>query len=519
MIVSRTGPTQQDSSNPNCFEIYRPINFEFDGSSAASIREFERICCLSDTIIRKMSREKRYRENGQMPLHSKILKDLIGREYKSVIDASIKTGLIKREGGYIIGKKSYEYSLAEEYSAGFVKHNVTDTYVKNSLKRRQQRHCERQQRLIDTFDRKEVHKTLHSNLFKISLSSGRIPSGKNQVATAFRKLQAEEIRQRKWRATFDEQGRLHTNLTNLPREMRKLLRVGETRLAAIDISASQPTFMLMLRQQLLTNEFRDAVRSLPSRFQNLKLDEEKVRSLKRVASGHEKSWEEWKADIENGCFYERIQRALSKSEGEDFPLKEIKKRTLTVLYWQRDRYMPICSVLRSIYPGPMKLLDELKSFPNPFNDAFEEAEEDHAMASRLLQYMESNFVFNSVVPCILQNKPKLFIATIHDAVVTTQKNANYVKSVMERCFDRVGLSARLKIEDFYVMLGTGHDVGDRPWTACRGTCRGQAMRDGGMLGSTCRGLRMSGTGHAWRVSMSGTGHAWRVSMSGTGHAG
>lgn len=204
----------------------------------------------------------------------------------------------------------------------------------------------------------------------------------------------------------------------------------------------------MLRQQLLTNEFQDAVRTLPSRFQNLRLCEEKVRSLEQVASSYEKSWEEWKTDIENGCLYERIRRAFSKSKGEDFPLKEIKKNTLTVLYWQRGKYMPILHVLRTMYPGPMKLLDELKSFPTPFSESFKEAEEDHAMASRLLQYIESNFVFNRVVPSILQNKPKLFVATIHDAVVTTQKNAHYVKSVMESCFDRVGLSARLKVEDF-----------------------------------------------------------------------
>lgn len=135
MVLFNDDSSREGLSNPSYFEIYRPINFELDGISGVCKRQHERICCLSDTIIRKMSRDKRYRVKGRMPLHSRHLKDLLGRNYKSVIDASIESGVINREGGYVMGKKSYEYSLAEEYSAGFVKHSVTDTYVQKSLKK------------------------------------------------------------------------------------------------------------------------------------------------------------------------------------------------------------------------------------------------------------------------------------------------------------------------------------------------------------------------------------------------
>ena len=56
-------------------------------------------------------------------------------------------------------------------------------------------------------------------------------------------IAVEHIRQGELWFKVDDYGRIHTNLTNLPKMLRQYLAVDGERLANIDISESQPLFM------------------------------------------------------------------------------------------------------------------------------------------------------------------------------------------------------------------------------------------------------------------------------------
>jgi hypothetical protein len=56
----------------------------------------------------------------------------------------------------------------------------------------------------------------------------------------------ELIRAGEWRFDVDDYGRVHTNITNLKRSLRKYLSVRGRRLVNVDIASSQPLFLALL---------------------------------------------------------------------------------------------------------------------------------------------------------------------------------------------------------------------------------------------------------------------------------
>ena len=48
---------------------------------------------------------------------------------------------------------------------------------------------------------------------------------------------------------------------------------------------------------------------------------------------------------------------------------------------------------------------------------------------------------------IMNERPDMFAATIHDAIVVEPENAAYVKRLMDEAFSEKGIAGRLKVED------------------------------------------------------------------------
>jgi hypothetical protein len=47
----------------------------------------------------------------------------------------------------------------------------------------------------------------------------------------------------------------------------------------------------------------------------------------------------------------------------------------------------------------------------------------------------------------MNERPRTFIATIHDSIVTTRDQADSIKDVMREEFSRIGLSPTIRVED------------------------------------------------------------------------
>ena len=48
---------------------------------------------------------------------------------------------------------------------------------------------------------------------------------------------------------------------------------------------------------------------------------------------------------------------------------------------------------------------------------------------------------------MIDERPEMFAATIHDAIVVEPENAAYVKGLMDEAFSEKGIAGRLKVED------------------------------------------------------------------------
>ena len=72
---------------------------------------------------------------------------------------------------------------------------------------------------------------------------------------------------------------------------------------------------------------------------------------------------------------------------------------------------------------------------------------DYRQLARLAQRTESDFIFGRAVSRVLRERPDLFIATIHDSVMTMIGNEEYVRDVMLTEFRKLGVEPTVRIEN------------------------------------------------------------------------
>ena len=71
----------------------------------------------------------------------------------------------------------------------------------------------------------------------------------------------------------------------------------------------------------------------------------------------------------------------------------------------------------------------------------------HTRLAIKLQRLESDMILRTICKRIISEKPDIPIFTIHDSIMTTDENVNYVKQVMiEEFANRFGIVPSFKIE-------------------------------------------------------------------------
>jgi hypothetical protein len=70
----------------------------------------------------------------------------------------------------------------------------------------------------------------------------------------------------------------------------------------------------------------------------------------------------------------------------------------------------------------------------------------HAMLPRKAQEVEADFIIDRCCGRLQKEHPELFVATIHDSIVTTYGDGGTVKAVMTEEFAKLDVSPKLKIE-------------------------------------------------------------------------
>lgn len=250
----------------------------------------------------------------------------------------------------------------------------------------------------------------------------------------------------------DKQGyRLHTNLTNLRKDLRKHIKYDEERLVAWDLKNSQPFFLNVLLNPSFwdyKNKAQLNFRELNGELKSLKELKERgidpsitMLKIKKISSEH--GFQEFKNVTLQGNLYEFLQEmsyeffdmviSREKAKNEFIRILFDKAMSVRKYHYDTEDAFALC------FPGLLEFLD--KTFKSV----------KHNTLALLLQQIESNVILRVVCPAIAKKYPKIPLFTVHDSIVTSEGNEELIKPIIEEEIRRVtgGLTPILKLEKWF----------------------------------------------------------------------
>ena len=120
--------------------------------------------------------------------------------------------------------------------------------------------------------------------------------------------------------------------------------------------------------------------------------------------------------------YQAVADRLGKTRDE------AKQGVMVVFFdkpWHRNA---VSVVLDELFPTVMEAMRRIKR-------------PDYRRLAHFAQRIESAFMFGRVVPRIMELRPDLFVSTIHDSILTTAGDAEFVRQVMLDEFAATGVVA------------------------------------------------------------------------------
>jgi hypothetical protein len=384
--------------------------------------------------------------------------------YKKYLEYLLNHRLLLTDMKYIVGKKSFGFLLNIVDSADIFVKRIP---IKNwTIKRRMFKEIGEQN---DSFIKTQKNYPFLSKWFNDYLeidvegakkealkqypllpSSGIRGDIKNKAPKRNKRLKAEylinKLANRQFYYSIDENvGRFHSNLTNLKKEFRNYITYNGQKLVNVDIKNSQPLFSTLLfnknfyNPKGLFNIFHIPFHSIILSNNIHSFSSTTIMIVKVLEKYGNQDIEKYLEIVNSGSFYKKISKLMYPNEA--FNKEKVKPIIFTVLF-SSNRYMgqPKAKAKRrfkEVLPYTYEIFRLLKLC-------------DHTALSRILQRIESIIMIQNVVPRIAQERPDLPIFTIHDSVVTTVGNEDYV--------------ARVIIEEIKRITGLDAKVGKEYWT-------------------------------------------------------
>jgi hypothetical protein len=381
---------------------------------------------------------------------AKYLHKVLGRHYVDAVrQAAFEAGYVDRDGSYRAGVHSQNYRILAPYNrARLVQRDINNPGLCHNV--RQWREARRRE-MWKQIERQEtpvaaaVCRHLWRNLQKIRIDA-KIDFGETFHPSY--QIVVVHIREREFRFTVDDYGRVHTNVTNLPKALRHFLAVDGKRLVDVDVSESQPLFLGVAiarfnsrRTETVQRGARgtdggqegrqqqaEGRRGTPSlMFDNTMFD-------KNPQLAGELDRRRLPADVRRYlelCEARGLYQAVADRLGKT---REEAKRSVMVAFYDRPSHCNAVSVvLTELFPSVMQAMRRIKRG-------------DYRRLAHIAQRIESAFMFGRVVPRIMELRPDLFITTIHDSILTPVGEADFVRQVMLDEFARLGLSPQVKVE-------------------------------------------------------------------------
>lgn len=368
---------------------------------------------------------------GEYSGYTRISKTILGgiiKNYRKHIDFLKNQGIIE-EDNYVVGVKCSGLRFTEKFRTKLKPVDITrNTLIKNILFLRKGINSQATEELIflkKHFEYLDVdilgaRAYLASELAKDQLNHEPYSDLRfNSRLLPIERLSAKNNINFFVDATA---GRLHTPITQLKSELRKYLRYKGEVLSSVDISNSQP----FLLQSLLSVGLFESC-NMAERIKKVN-PAVNIEDLKNLIDGvsSEEDVIKFIQIVTSGTFYKEFGELLKKN-GEliDVPKEQMKERVkeiIFVTFFSKNsaiRKSNVIKIFKKAFPNVYKIIREVKNGK-------------HNTLAVVLQNLEAEIILNNVCKELNLNYPEVPIFTLHDSVITTEKNKGIVENTILR---------------------------------------------------------------------------------------
>ncbi len=390
---------------PDAVGVYLPDGLDLSACLCPKWRDYG-AWVVSGLYLRRHT-EIYHGPDDYLPVSSAVLRAILPRRhYRAILDALAAGGVIEGRDGYWAGSgarrgRCKAYRLTDAYrDAPFRRERLTHTELVRKVRKFRERPDER--------SAAPVHRHLRQWVHRLTVIPGA-PADSLPLAV---------IRDRRFFSKVCEQGRVHSNLTNLPRGLRKHLRAGGRPLWGIDVVNSQPLLLgltlaggraalaahLTIYRDWLTNPTHTPPPSHPHPHH----PPPTTNTLPYVGTYSSAGQDDLRLYVDL-CTEGQIYERLMKRTGFDRDLA--KERFFAVAYnkpWQAARTV-MGRAFREEFPSVWRSIRELNG-------------SDHGELARRMQTVESYLVVWRACGRLMRAFPKAPLLTLHDCLLTDESH-------------------------------------------------------------------------------------------------
>lgn len=407
-------------------------------------------------------------EMDYIPINSKLVQRRV-REYRKYLDYLIGCNVILEDKQYINGAKSRGFKFTEKFQVKVKLVTITKkTLIKNlnEFKDINYSSCDvgnfvstsKNSKLINQkSDLNYITNWLNSKLtvdyteaeaYLLRLKD--IESSDPEIKNANRRfIQRHAILLKFHKGIFSPNedmtaGRLHSATTQIMGVLRKFIRYDGKKLIAIDIVNSQPYLSIVLLNptKLEENNIIKIILSINPKLNTFLYPIMLVKRIKEISTTENTSL--FIETVASGNFYEDFGLMLKKSKiiNQNLDDASTRKKAKQITF--------------SSFFSPNSLIgfkEEMKVFRNVFPNVYEIfklikiGKGHHNTLAILLQHLEATLVLHRAAKIISEERPEIPIFTLHDSIITTIGNENYVHDVLKNVLtNAIGIAPKLKVE-------------------------------------------------------------------------
>lgn len=329
-----------------------------------------------------------------MKLNSRILKSLYGSKYPCYIEYLIDNNFMFLHKNYSAGYKAKTYKLTDIAKNTRIVNNNIDMSVKLITKIKA---FNTSINSIEDWIKQKLIRDLYE--VKIDIDGARDwlneNIDKNDKAYGINLTTVNKIHNKDIYYSFDSYGRFHTNYTVLKKDIRnRFLKFDTDSIRELDITNSQPFFLYIL--------MRDA--------------------------GFAK-FDGFDVDVLSGSIYEKLKDISGRTR------KEVKVNVYSVLFGRNMTKDYWNELFGTLYPNVYSWIKEYKKINRSYK-----------IIARELQRIESDFIFNNLIPNVLLYNKNLPIITIHDSIMFPEYAYDDVRQIFKSTkLDLINKDLKLKL--------------------------------------------------------------------------